>query len=157
MKRFSMKMVHRRAEQVGFLAKPSYYLCDFNAGVRGSFAGLAKNSMIRDAKETVVDAAKTGAEEIKETAREALGAAAAAAAGVVLQRVSGALAAGEAKVTEATPAATEAARLVVSGRFNKPARKRTAKKGAHRPNARRPPRSGRGRRKKGQPSESRIK
>ena len=71
---------------------------------------MAKNRMITDAKETIVDAAKTGAEGIKETAGEALGAAAAAAAGVVLQRVSSALATGETKVTAATPASTEAPR-----------------------------------------------
>ena len=80
---------------------------------------MAKFSMMTDAKETIVDAAKAGAEGVKTVAGEALGAAAAAAAGVVLEHMSNALAAGDAKIQEATPAATEAARQAVSSPFKK--------------------------------------
>ena len=81
---------------------------------------MAKKSMMTDAKETIVDAAKTGAEGAKVVAGEALGAAAAAAAQVVLTHMASALATGEKKLDAAKPAATEAARMAVAAPF-KPA------------------------------------
>ena len=84
---------------------------------------MAKKSMMTDAKETIVDAAKTGAEGAKVVAGEALGAAAAAAAQVVLTHMANALATGEKKLDAEKPAATEAARMAVAAPF-KPASKK---------------------------------
>jgi hypothetical protein len=69
---------------------------------------MAKNSIVTDAKNTVVDAAKSGAEGVKSVASEALVVGAAAATGVVLQRVSTALSEGAKKVDAAQPSATKA-------------------------------------------------
>jgi hypothetical protein len=52
---------------------------------------MAKKSILDTAQKTVVKAAKVGAEGAKDVASDALGAAASAAAGVVLGRVSKAL------------------------------------------------------------------
>jgi hypothetical protein len=61
---------------------------------------MTKKGLVEDAKNTLVDAAKVGAEGVKTVGSEALSAAAAAAAGVVLERVSQALGAGQKKVDE---------------------------------------------------------
>ena len=65
---------------------------------------MAKKSLVGDAKDTLADAARVGAEGVKAVGREALGAAAAAATGVVLKRASQALGAGQQKMDEAIPA-----------------------------------------------------
>src|SRR5215213_2770129 len=64
---------------------------------------MTKKSLVKDAKNTLTDAAKVGAEGVKMVGSEALGAAAAAAAEVVLKRASQALGAGQQKVEEAIP------------------------------------------------------
>ena len=64
---------------------------------------MTKKGLVEEAKDTLVDAAKVGAQGVKSVGSEALGAAATAAAGVVLGRVSQALGAGQEKVEEAVP------------------------------------------------------
>ena len=64
---------------------------------------MSKKGLVEEAKDTLVDAAKVGAQGVKSVGSEALGAAATAAAGVVLGRVSQALGAGQEKVEEAVP------------------------------------------------------
>lgn len=92
---------------------------------------MAKNSIMTDAKDTMVEAAKSGAEGMKTVAGEALGAAAVAAAGVVLDHVSKALSQGSQQVETSKPAAeravSDAAVSFVSG---PPARKKARKKAA---------------------------
>ena len=87
---------------------------------------MAKESLVRDAQNKLVDAAKTGAEGVKSVAADALGAAATAAAtaaaGVVLEHVADALGAGKKKV-EATKAQT-----AFQAPPKKAVRKRAAKK-----------------------------
>ena len=75
---------------------------------------MAKKSIVTDAKNTVVDATKSGAEGVKSVASEALVAGATAATGVVLQRVSTALSEGAKKVDAAQPSATMAVTNAVS-------------------------------------------
>jgi hypothetical protein len=75
---------------------------------------MTKNTAIQNAKKSVVDAAKTGTEQLKDVATEALGAAAAAAAGVVMDRVAEALGAGEKR---ADAGASEAARQISAQPF----------------------------------------
>lgn len=87
---------------------------------------MAKKSVMTDAKDSLLDAAKTGAEGVKSVAGEALGAAAVAAVGVVLDRVTSALGTGEQQLAAATPAAKEAARKVVTKPFGKPVIKKKA-------------------------------
>jgi hypothetical protein len=79
--------------------------------------------MLDAAQKTVVGAAKVGARGVKNVASDALGAAASAAAGVVLDRVSEALGSGQNKLESMTPAAQRAMQK------SKPAKKSVAKKG----------------------------
>lgn len=65
---------------------------------------MSKKSKLTKAQETIAQAAKAGAAGAKDVASDALGAAATAAAGVVLQRVSQTLAGGQQKVEQALPA-----------------------------------------------------
>lgn len=65
---------------------------------------MAKKSKLEEVQSTFVEAAKTGADNLRVVAGEALGAAAAAAAGVVMDHVAQALASGEKSVSDATPA-----------------------------------------------------
>src|SRR3954469_10322314 len=64
---------------------------------------MTKEGLVEDAKNKLADAAKVGAQGVKAVGREALTAAATAAAGVVLDRVSQALGAGQQKAEEAIP------------------------------------------------------
>lgn len=64
---------------------------------------MARKSKLAKAQERITDAAKAAAPGVKDAASDALGAAATAAAGVVLQRVSQALAQGQEKVEGAVP------------------------------------------------------
>jgi len=90
---------------------------------------MAKQSILTDAKETVVEAGKTAAEGVKSVATDALVAGAAAAAGVVAERVSQGLRSTENKVQRAIPSGQEAARAAERG--IKPApRRKAAKKAA---------------------------
>lgn len=91
---------------------------------------MAKNSIMTDAKDTMVEAAKSGAEGMKTVAGEALGAAAVAAAGVVLDHVSKALSAGAQEVEANKPAMTQAASNAVNFAGPAPARKKAKKKSA---------------------------
>ena len=89
---------------------------------------MARKPGILDAgKKTVVKAAKLSAEGVKDVASEALGAAAATAAGVVLKRASEALSSGQKKVDEAVPA-----NQTVSEGQSHPRRKPTKKRHATR-------------------------
>lgn len=63
---------------------------------------MGKRGILDAAQKTVVKAAKVGAEGAKDVATDALGAAASAAAGVVLGRVSEALGSGQKEVDEET-------------------------------------------------------
>ena len=83
-------------------------------------------SNLTKAKDAVTDAAQRGAQEVKIVASDALGAAARAATGVVLEAAANALASGEATVKQQTPAMKRAAGRAAS--FKKPARKKTAAK-----------------------------
>jgi hypothetical protein len=89
---------------------------------------MAKKSMMSEAQDTIVDAAKTGAQGVKTVASDALGAAAAAAAGVVLDSVSKALGTGQKKVEDAAPAAQRAMQRAAGGSPRKPVAGRTAAK-----------------------------
>jgi hypothetical protein len=91
---------------------------------------MAKNSIMTDAKDTMVEAAKSGAEGMKTVAGEALGAAAVAAAGVVLDHVSKALGQGAQDVEANKPAMTQAAAEAVNFAGAAPARKSAKKKSA---------------------------
>ena len=71
---------------------------------------MTKKGLVEDAKHKLVDAAKVGAEGVKTVGSEALTAAATAAAGVVLERVSQALGAGQQKVEEIIPPTQQALR-----------------------------------------------
>jgi hypothetical protein len=65
---------------------------------------MPKKTRLTEAQKRIAGAAKAGAAEAKYVASDALGAAATAAAGVVLQRVSEALGQGQEKVEKAVPA-----------------------------------------------------
>jgi hypothetical protein len=65
---------------------------------------MSKRSKLAEAQERVADAAKVAGAGAKDIASDALGAAAAAAAGVVFQRVSQTIARGQEKVDQAVPA-----------------------------------------------------
>jgi hypothetical protein len=65
--------------------------------------GMAKQKMLDTAQKKVVEAVKTGAEGVKSVAGDALGAAASAAAGVVLERFSEALGSGQSNLKNAGP------------------------------------------------------
>src|SRR3954468_9185451 len=69
---------------------------------------MAKRSMIREAQNTISDAAKTGAAAVKPVAGAALGAAAEAAAGVVLDMASDALQTGARRADKLVPEAAKA-------------------------------------------------
>ena len=76
-------------------------------------------------------AAKTSAEGVRTLTGEALGAAAAAAATVVMSGVARALNKGEATVADATPAVTETVKDTVTGAIvSKPRKRRAAKRPA---------------------------
>jgi hypothetical protein len=81
---------------------------------------MSKKSKPREAQDKIAQAAKTGAAGAKDVASDALGAAATAAAGVVLQRVSEALAPGQQKVEQAIladqPAMTSRSRTTAEPR-----------------------------------------
>jgi hypothetical protein len=90
---------------------------------------MAKQSILTDAKETVVEAGKTAAEGVKNVATDALVAGAAAAAGVVAERVSQGLRATENKMQRAVPSRQEAGRAAERA-LKPPARRKAAKKAA---------------------------
>jgi hypothetical protein len=69
---------------------------------------MAKKGVLVSTQKTVVKAAKIGAQGVKDVATDALGAAASAAAGVVLGRVSEALGRGPRKPDEAALAVPQA-------------------------------------------------
>jgi hypothetical protein len=83
-------------------------------------------------RQVITGAARRGAKGIRSVAGDALGAAANAAAAVVLESTANALDAGRAKIRQSTPAlkraAGKTAKQAVNGsRRKKPARKRRAK------------------------------
>lgn len=97
---------------------------------------MAKNSIMTDAKDTMVEAAKSGAEGMKTVAGEALGAAAVAAAGVVLDHMSKALSQGAQQIETSKPATEQAVSdAAVSFVSGPPASKTTEKKSAKKPAA----------------------
>lgn len=85
---------------------------------------MAKRTILDAAQQTVVKAAKVGAEGVKDVATDALGAAASAAAGVVLGRVSDALGSGQKKADEAAPRVSQALSTTT------PSRRKPIKKGS---------------------------
>ena len=91
---------------------------------------MAKKSIVTDAKNTVVDATKSGAEGVKSVASEALVAGATAATGVVLQRVSTALGEGAKKVDAAQPSATKVVTKAVAFSGSRKAPAKIRKKAA---------------------------
>ena len=84
---------------------------------------MAKKGMLDAAQKTVVGAAKLGARGVKSVASDALGAAASAAAGVVLDRVSEALGSGQNKLENMTPAAQRAVQKTTKRSKRTPPRK----------------------------------
>jgi len=86
---------------------------------------MAKKSMLTEAQDSVSEVAKAGAAIVKPVASAALGAAAAAAAGVVLDSVSNALKSGGQRMEKAAPDATDAVRIAAT-----PSGKRKTKKKA---------------------------
>jgi hypothetical protein len=72
-------------------------------------------SPVTKARATIVEAAKTSSEGVRTLAGEALGAAAAAAAGVVMNRVAQVLGKGEETVAEAAPSAQTTVQDAVVG------------------------------------------
>lgn len=88
---------------------------------------MAKKGLLDAAQKTVVEGAKVGAESAKDVASDALGAAASAAAGVVLGRVSKALGTGQTKAEQA-PAAPRPASPSKARPIRKPAKKRVTAK-----------------------------
>ena len=89
---------------------------------------MAKKSVLDSTQKTVVKAAKVGARGVKDVASDALGAAASAAVGVVLGRVSEALGSGSTKPSETALTTPEAVKDKKRSK-NKPVKKtRAAKK-----------------------------
>src|SRR5215208_7413639 len=90
---------------------------------------MAKKSIVREAQETVVEAAKTGAAIAKLAATAGLAAAGPAAASVVLESVSKGLKSAEERVENVTPSqASEALGIMpMSARTKMTRRKRPAK------------------------------
>jgi hypothetical protein len=86
---------------------------------------MAKRTLLDAAQKTVVKAAKVGAEGVKDVATDALGAAASAAAGVVLGRVSDVLGSGQKKADEAAPRVSQAVSTNTT-----PSRRKPIKKGS---------------------------
>ena len=78
---------------------------------------MENKSTLTEAKDVVVDAAKSGLEGVKDVAGEALGAAAAAAAGVVIVRAAEALLTGGEDLKAAAPVVSAAARETVAAPF----------------------------------------
>jgi hypothetical protein len=89
---------------------------------------MAKKGMLDAAQKTVVRTAKAGARGVKSVASDALGAAASAAAGVVLDRVSEALGSGQNKLESMTPAAQRAMQKTATPSKRTPAKKSVAEK-----------------------------
>src|SRR5215212_4968735 len=89
---------------------------------------MAKQSVLTDAKDTVVEAGKTAAEGVKTIATDALVAGAAAAAGLVAERVAQGLRSTENKVQQALPSRQEAAQATERA-IKRPAPRKTAAKG----------------------------
>jgi len=89
---------------------------------------MAKKSMLTEAQDSISEAAKTGAAVVKPVASAALGAAAAAAAGVVLDSMSNALKSGGRKLERATPGATDAVRVAATPSTRSRPRKKTSGK-----------------------------
>ena len=90
--------------------------------------GMAKKGMLDAGQKTVVGTAKAGARGVKSVASDALGAAASAAAGVVLDRVSEALGSGQNKLESMTPAAQRAMQKTTTLSKSKAAKKSVVKK-----------------------------
>jgi hypothetical protein len=87
---------------------------------------MSKKSKLAEAQEKIADVAKVAGAGAKDIASDALGAAAAAAAGVVLQRVSETIARGQEKVDQAVPADRPAmAELPGRSQRRKPAKSRS--------------------------------
>jgi hypothetical protein len=91
---------------------------------------MAKKSVLDSTQKTVVKAAKIGAQGVKDVATDALGAAASAAVGVVLGRVSEALGSGSPKPDEAALTVPQAVGDKTRSRRKPVKKKLTAKKGS---------------------------
>lgn len=87
---------------------------------------MAKKSQVAEAQATLVEAAKTSSEGVRTLAGEALGAAAAAAANVVMNRVAQVLGKGEQTVADAAPSAQTAVQEAVVSAVGPSKKRRTA-------------------------------
>ena len=87
---------------------------------------MAKQSQVAGAQATLVEAAKTSSEGVRTLAGEALGAAAAAAANIVLNRVAQVLGKGEETVATAAPSLQTAAQEAVVSAVGPSKKRRTA-------------------------------
>jgi hypothetical protein len=87
---------------------------------------MAKKSQVVEAQATLVEAAKTSSEGVRTLAGEALGAAAAAAANVVMNRVAQVLGKGEETVANAAPSAQTAVQEAVVSAVGPSKKRRTA-------------------------------
>ena len=85
-----------------------------------------KKSQLAEAQATIVEAAKTSSEGVRTLAGEALGAAAAAAASVVMNRVAQVLGKGKETVADAAPAAQTAVQDAVVSAVGPSKRRRVA-------------------------------
>jgi hypothetical protein len=87
---------------------------------------MAKKSQVAKAQGTLIEAAKTSSEGVRTLAGEALGAAAAAAANVVMRRVAQVLGKGEETVANAAPSAQAAVQEAVVSAVGPPKKRRAA-------------------------------
>jgi hypothetical protein len=87
---------------------------------------MAKKSQVAKTQATLVEAAKTSSEGVRTLAGEALGAAAAAAANVVMNRVAQVLGKGEETVANAAPNAQTAVQEAVVSAVGPSKKRRTA-------------------------------
>jgi hypothetical protein len=109
-------------QQVGTLTFPA----EFHSGqtrLSQEETWMSKKSKLAEAQERIADVAKVAGAGAKDIASDALGAAAAAAAGVVFQRVSETIARSQEKVDQAVPAD----RPAMAESLGTPQRRRTAK------------------------------
>jgi hypothetical protein len=98
---------------------------------------MENKSSLTEAKDLVVDAAKSGLDGVKDVAGEAIGAAAAAAAGVVIVRAAEALLTSGEELKAAAPAVSVAAKETAAAPFTstptKPRRKARSMAVGHSP------------------------
>ena len=103
-----------------------YMILQSVEGRMGKGFEMAKKSQVAEAQATLVQAAKTSSEGVRTLAGEALGAAAAAAANVVMNRVAQVLGKGGETVSNAAPVAQTAVQEAVVSAVGPSKKRRTA-------------------------------